>query len=161
MARKLIVKSDFNLSTGSNPADGYKYIGYKDGVYSQREGSTVTPIAPYTEWTAEIIQSAQNAPSVTVIKNTMGITVTPSRAGSGQYLLSGFTSPNDGSNLLSGSNHVIENHLSLASYLHHVVFTTEGSNSIGIGTYDTDVFSDGVLISTDTLTQYISVKIYN
>lgn len=54
-----------------------------NGVLSNSNGN----VKPYKSYVAILNQSGTGAPTVTVLENTLGATLTPSRAGVGSYLL--------------------------------------------------------------------------
>jgi hypothetical protein len=73
MAKRIILK-ETDLSLGSNPPAGYKYLGFDDDTLSERTGATVSGIGSvsYKVYTALLSQSGTDAPTAVVLENTIG-----------------------------------------------------------------------------------------
>jgi hypothetical protein len=57
MAKRIILK-ETDLSLGSNPPAGYKYLGFDDDILSERTGATVSEISSY-KYIEVLITSSQ------------------------------------------------------------------------------------------------------
>lgn len=74
--------------------EGELYMNTNTGQTYSRIGSTIITAdnkKPYLIWKALITQSGTSAPTLTVVENTLGVTITPSRVSIGFYELSGFS----------------------------------------------------------------------
>lgn len=73
--------------------EGELYMNTNTGQTYTRYGSTIVTAdnkTPYLIWKALITQSGTSAPTLTIVENTLGVTITPSRVSIGFYELSGF-----------------------------------------------------------------------
>lgn len=73
--------------------EGELYMDTDTGQTYTRYGSTIITAdnkKPYLIWKALITQSGTSAPTLTVVENTLGVTITPLRVSQGIYTLSGF-----------------------------------------------------------------------
>lgn len=75
--------------------EGEFYIDTNTGLVYTRNGSIITLANGKPRqlvWKALITQTGTNAPVLTVVENTLGVTITPSYVSVGVYQLSGFNS---------------------------------------------------------------------
>jgi hypothetical protein len=82
MAKRIILK-ETDLSLGSNPPAGYKYLGFDDDTLSERTGATVSGIGSvgYKVYKALLTQTGTGDPVAIVLENTLGVVPSYSRPG--------------------------------------------------------------------------------
>ena len=102
-------------------------------------------------WKAIIVQSGTSAPVLTVVENTLGVTVVSSYSVVGGYGLSGFAG------LLTG-NISISMDFQL-SYLEHSRCLVPTSSLLTLGTYSSGVLANDVL-AISTIIRTITVTVY-
>lgn len=89
MAKRIILK-DIDLNLGSNPPQGYKFLGFDNGEFSERTADVVTKLNEDIEWIGDLSLS-DGERGMLVIKNTTGFQfVSPTAAakpGTGLYKL--------------------------------------------------------------------------
>lgn len=88
MARKVILKENGLSESGTAPS-GYKYFGDSGGDISQKVGATVSGIggSTYKVVSGFFTQFSTNAPTLTILENTTGTTITASRELAGSTLI--------------------------------------------------------------------------
>lgn len=143
----------------SSYVTGLSDAGTLDGTeelyLSSDEKTTTGAIAELSSgkiWKAYITQTGTSAPSLTVLVNTLGVTITPSYSVAGGYSLSGFDSN------LTGlvSIEMVFNPIDSTK----TAYAIAGSSSvIGLSTYLAGVQSDNVLgtinyVNVLTVTKY-------
>jgi len=105
-------------------------------------------------WKAIITQTGTNAPALTVIENTLGVTVTPSYSAVGSYVLSGFAS------LLDTTSSDISFGMDFQpSYLEHSRCLIATTSTIALSTYSSGALANDVLINASII-RTLTVTVY-
>jgi len=90
MASKIIYKES-GLTNQPDAPTGYKFVGFNSGDFSEKSGSTVSVIggesSSYKVFNCLLSQSGTNNPTIVVLENTLGVTVSAIRDAAGQYTL--------------------------------------------------------------------------
>jgi len=115
------------------------------GIIQMADGRTKQAV-----WKASITQTGVSAPSLTVLENTLGVTITPTYTSVGNYALTGFSS------LLTGSFEMSIDY-NVGPTKHAAVYNTTSSVML-VQTHDGGVVTDGVLggttVHTITVVKY-------
>lgn len=125
--------------------EGEFYMDTDTGLVYQRNGSIIQMSdgrKSQLTWKALIVQTSTNAPVLTVIENSLGVTITPAYVGVGAYTLSGFAT------LLSGSLEIISNNAD-GDEFYAAIFTT---SVLSLSTYVAGVATDGQLSNGASIT---------
>ena len=134
--------------------EGELYLDNDTGLtYTSNGGAIIASsgLPPSKVWKAVIAQAGLIAPIITVVENTLGVTVVPTYSTVGGYGLPGFAG------LLVGN-------ISIAmdfqlSYLEHSRCLVATPSSLVLSTYSSGVLADDVLI-TNSIIRTITVTVY-
>ena len=151
MARKILLKEN-GLSGSTNTPDGYKYIGFENGSFSEKSGATVSEVGgglTYQVVTGYFTQFNTNSPTLTILENTTGTNITASREFAGSTLIQ-----SDGTPFTSNKTHI-----SCVSGVEGQILSgrTAGTNLIVFRLFN----SSGTLIDgTSATPKMFEIKIY-
>jgi hypothetical protein len=147
LSSNVMVMGNYNdIGTGLG---GTKVVGDSNTPTSPSGGVIVGDDAPLV-WEALITQTGTNPPSLTVVKNTLGVTATPSYLGVGGYTIGGFAGN------LTGSLK-IEKNMPSVSYNKYFALAILDVNTLLLETGDTAASPENALL---TIGSYIKITTY-
>lgn len=134
--------------------EGEFYMDTDTGLTYTSNGGTIiasSGLTPSKVWKAVIVQASTTAPTITVIENTLGVTVATNYIAPGSYTLTGFSSKLVG-NVSIGMDFQ-------HSYLEHSRVLIPTSSTLSLGTYLSGVLANDVLASAGII-RTLTVTVY-
>jgi hypothetical protein len=128
--------------------DGEFYLDTDTGLTYTRNGSVIQMSDGRKSqqiWKALITQTGTNAPVLTVIENSLGITAVPNYLGVGGYTISGFAG-----NLVTPLE--VHANLPLGSLVYQCGFGIADANTLFFDSQNTGVAANGVLVAGCSVT---------